>query len=229
MLTFLLKQRGWKVVYLGARVPAARMEKTIAAVRPNLVILTAQHLSTATTLFEVAQLLQHEQVSLAYGGRIFNLVPTLRQRIPGHFLGERLETAPQNVEQLLSTSPPLPGVDAISEEYHRALAHFRERQTLLEAEMWGRVEWLGLSSAHFSIANEALASNITAALALGDMNYLCTDIKWVAGLLENHQIPGELLSNYLNAYYEAAQVHLDARGRPVLDWLATLNGTLNAD
>lgn len=225
LLAFLLKQRGWEVVYLGARVPAARMDNTIAAVKPHLVILTAQTLYAASTLLEMAQYLQKRKLTFAYGGRIFNLIPELRDRIPGHFLGERLDTAAQAVEKLLTSSTPLPPTKAVSEEYRRALTHFRERQTLLESEIRRHLGTADLQPAHFAIANEALASNITAALTLGDINFLCTDIGWVEGLLKNHEIPRQLLSQYLQAYLQAAKAQLDERGGLIIDWLAQLNGS----
>jgi DNA-binding transcriptional MerR regulator/methylmalonyl-CoA mutase cobalamin-binding subunit len=223
LLAFLLKQRGWEIVYLGARVPAARMETTVAAVEPHLVILTAQHLSAAATLLEAARLLQRNKVPFAFGGRIFNRIPALRCRIPAHFLGERLESASQIAEQLLTGYPPLPPTEAVLEGYRLALAHFRERQALLEADTWRRLAGTKIQPDHITIASEALGKNIRAALVLGDMRFLCTDIEWVAGLLENHGIPTELLRQYLDAYLQAAVSHLDERGNPVKNWLEQLH------
>jgi len=230
LLTFLLRQRGWDVVYLGARVPVDRLEATVNTVRPHLVILTAQQLISAAAMLDVGQLLQRLQVPLAFGGRIFNLLPDLRQRIPGHFLGERLETAPHFIEQLLTSFPPLPAYRPASETYRQALSSFRERQNLLEAEMWHRMGAVDIPSGYLSIANQALTGNITAALTLGDINYLCTDIKWVEGLLDNYNVPPEMLHQYVNAYYDAAQTHLGDASGPVLAWLAELSGRkLKAD
>lgn len=90
--------------------------------------------------------------------------------------------------------------------------------------MWQRIGSADIPSGHLSIANQALAGNISAALTLGDMNYLCTDIKWVEGLLDNYNIPTESLHQYVNAYYDAAKAHLGDAGRPILDWLAELSG-----
>lgn len=224
LLTFLLRQRGWDVIYLGARVPVDRLEATVSKVNPHLVILTAQQLTSAASLLQVGRLHQRLQVPMAFGGRIFNLLPDLRQRIPGHFLGEQLETAPQLIEQLLTGSPPLPPHNPASESYRLALASFRERQNLLEAEIWHRMGEVDIPPGYLSIANQALADNITAALTLGDIDYLCTDMQWVEGLLENYNVPMELLHLYVNAYYDAAQVHLGESSAPVVDWLAELSG-----
>jgi DNA-binding transcriptional MerR regulator len=224
LLTFLLKQRGWDVVYLGARVPTARLETTVAKVKPSLVILTAQHLHAAATLLEAAQILRDLRVPVAYGGRIFNLIPDLRKRIPGHFLGERIEQAPRVAEQLLTSAASLPKTEAVSDEYKQALDTWRLNHAQLEAEVWRRLEALGIRPEHLSVANEALSQNIAAALTLGDTDYLCTDIAWVEGLLDNQNIPRETLSRYLQAYLQAAEQHLNAGGQLIVEWLTRLNG-----
>jgi DNA-binding transcriptional MerR regulator/methylmalonyl-CoA mutase cobalamin-binding subunit len=229
LLTFLLRLRGYAVTYLGARVPSSEMSRTAAAINPNLVIMTAQHLYTAAALLETARYLQTSQVPLAFGGRIFNLVPSLRKRVPGFFLGERIEDAPAVVDQLLTTHPHLPPVEDLGGEYRGALAHFRERQMLIEASTWQRMAGTNIQAEHLANANQAFERSIAAALALGDIALLCTDIDWVAGLIENNEIPREVLSRYLDAYYVAAQTHLDDRGKIVVDYLAQLNGNLTSE
>ncbi len=225
LLAFLLKQRGWETVYLGARVPAERFDATVASIRPHLVVLTAQRLYTASTLLEVAATLRSEGIPLAFGGGIFNRVPQLRQHIPGHFLGERLEMAPQAVEELLTSSPPVPAIADVSETYRQALDEFDERLALVEAEMWKLLGSDKIARAHISIANEALTKNIVAALSLGDINLLWADIAWVEGLLENRRIPRELLHRFLNAYYQAAKTHLNGNSTLILDYLAQLKSS----
>jgi DNA-binding transcriptional MerR regulator len=207
LLTLFLRRQGWNVLYLGANVPVDRLEAAVATTRPQLMISSAQR--------------QH--VPLAYGGLIFNRLPTLRARIPGYFLGERLDQAPKVVGQLLSSPPPLPTVQPVSEAYQQALTHYRERQALIEAEIWQTMESMGLDPDHLAIANTHLALNISAALTLGDMEFLEVDIDWIEGLLRNRRLPRELLVSYLNAYYQAARTHMDHRGTPVIDHLARLS------
>jgi DNA-binding transcriptional MerR regulator len=226
LLSFLLRRRGWDIRYLGANVPMERLETTMTAVGPQLVILAAQRLYTASTLLEMATLLQQENIPLAFGGRVFTLLPSLRPRIPGHFLGEGLEEAPQGVEGLMSMPRPSPEVKAASEAYRQARAHYMERQARIEATVGERAEAMGIQAPHLVMAHRELALNIEAGLTLGDMRFLGVDIEWVEGLLGYHCIPRQVLSRYLRTYHHAAQEHLDERGRPVLDWLATLNGAL---
>jgi DNA-binding transcriptional MerR regulator/methylmalonyl-CoA mutase cobalamin-binding subunit len=222
VLTFLLKQRGWEAIYLGARVPAERMEATISAIEPHLVALTAQQLVTAATLLDVARLLQEAEVPLAYGGRIFNLLPTLHEYIPGHFLGERLDRAPQMIEHLLTATPALPPAKSATQTQRDALADYRDHRLPIEAEVWRALDRQTIEPDHLSIANEHLARNIEAALQLGNMDFLRSDVSWVEGMLHNHEIPQDQLQRYFKTYLQAARTHLDKRGQPVVAWLAEI-------
>jgi hypothetical protein len=225
LLTFLLRRRGWEVVYLGANVPIEQLETTVAVIQPQLVIMAAQLLHTAATLNEAAQALQQAGVPLAYGGLIFNLLPALREHIPGHFLGEQLEAVPHRVDALMAVPRPVPATQKIPEEYLRASHHFRDRQGLVEAHVIQALNSQAYFHNHLAMANRELGLNIGAALALGDMDFLGTDIEWVAGLLRNHGLPGEALYSYLHAYQQTIGEQLDERGQPIITWFdELLNG-----
>lgn len=225
LIALLLRRRGWDVLYLGADVPTTRLEFTIATARPQLVILSAQQLHTAANLLEMAHLLDQERVPLAYGGAIFNHLSALRARIPGHFMSERLDTAPQVVEQFLMSPRlgwPPPPVTPLSPAYQQALACFQENQSLIEAHVWQLMKDQDIPHNRLANANLKFARNISAALMLGDIEFMGTDIAWIEGLFINHQMPTEQLQHYLHAYRQAVEVHLDERGIVVREWLAQL-------
>ena len=109
LLTLFLRRSGWDVVYLGANVPIDRIAETVSNGNFQLVVSSAQLLHTAASLKEMAKVFQSQEIPLVYGGRIFNLLPELRSRIPGTFLGESLESAPQLIERLMVAQPsPVP-------------------------------------------------------------------------------------------------------------------------
>jgi hypothetical protein len=209
-----------------------RLGVTARSINPTLVILAAQQLYTAATLLEAAQLLQAERVPTAYGGRIFGLIPELRKRIPGYFLGEGLARAPQEVEALMVAPRPASPMPAVPEAYQRARDHFRERRGLVEAQVVQVVQQRGVTSSLLTMVNRELGRNIDAALALGDMAFLDSEIEWVRGLIRQQHIPSEALSSYLEAYQQAAQNMLDERGEPIVSRLraavAALDRTVDA-
>jgi hypothetical protein len=124
------------------------------------------------------------------------------------------------VESLMTAPRPVPTPEAVSDAYLQALAHFQERQSFVDAHMIQEPESAAYAHNHLALANRELGLNIGAALALGDMDYLETDIEWVAGLLENHQLPVDALYGYLHAYRKTVVEQLDERDRPVVAWLS---------
>jgi methanogenic corrinoid protein MtbC1 len=224
MLSLLLRRRGWDVVYLGANVPLRSMSSTVNAVRPNLVILTAQQLHTAASLLEMAEMLYGERVPVAFGGLIFAEVPDLHLSIPGYYLGDRLDRATGQVEQLMTSLRPQPAQRLVSYDYKEAVEHFRARQAQIEADIWQRME-NQMPKRHLAMANHSFGDAIIAGLTLGNMDYLDADIDWVEGLLVNHyEMPPEALEGYLGAYFDAADAHLGRHGYPVMEWLGRLLG-----
>ena len=219
LLTWLLRRNGWETLYLGANVPIVRLEDVIETTQPALVVSTALQLPTAATLLEMARFLEREGIPLAFGGRIFNRLPTLRDRIPGHFLGEDLAQAGRRVHELM-TSPrgafseePVPGT------YREAVAHYRARQLLIETDLATRRPDLAQES-WFLVASRELGRHIVAALVLGDVDYVDDSVGWLQGLGRGRYILADVLGDYLRAYHRAAKAHLDERGAIVTEWLA---------
>jgi DNA-binding transcriptional MerR regulator len=224
LLNLLLRRRGWEALHMGANVPLAQLEEVLTATKPQLVILAAQQLHTAANMIAIGHLLQEKGIPLGFGGRVFNLLLELRKRIPGYFLGESLERALPMVQQVLSAPPSLAPVEPPSTAYQEALMHYRRRQSLIEAHMWQVMRSTGIQPRYLNIANLHFVRDITAALALGDMNLLRAELDWLKGMLSNYLVPGNLLSMYLTAFYRAAETHLDERGAPLVAYLAQLAG-----
>lgn len=219
LLALLLRYRGWDVVYLGADVPRERLESTLETIKPHLVLLSAQQMHTAATLLTIAQFLQEQEMQMAFGGLIFSRLPDLHKRIPGHFLGNRLEDVPHVVENLINFGPPLPDTEPVAEPFRVALSHFRQRQSQIEAHMWQKFQQAEMPYEHFVNANMHMARNIISALTLGDMNYIGIELAWIKQLLANYQWPAGTLQRYLLAYHEAVDIYLNGAGRPIANWL----------
>jgi methanogenic corrinoid protein MtbC1 len=220
LITFMLRRHGWDVIYLGASVPTERLGETIRRTAPSLVILSAQRITTAASLRESALVVRQEGAVLGYGGLIFNRVPSLTRHIPGHFLGESLITVPAAVEKLVHAPPPLFPVKHPSPDYAQASADYAENLASIEARVWESLRGHpALEPYYLKIANANLASSISAALSLGDMNLLGADITWITGLLASSQIAPDLLREYLHVYHRAARSALGERGRVITAWL----------
>lgn len=226
LLSLLLRYRGWEVVFLGPNVPITQMDITIDMIKPELVIMAAQRLQTASSLAEMAALLRQKGISNAYGGLIFNLNPSMRQHIASHFLGETLEEAMPNIEQLMSFKPPIPRVDPISPTYQNALDEFRVKRPLIELDIRQRLYAAKVPYEFVEATNSRLGENILAALKLGEIRYVNTEIELGRKLFINYDMPMDVQQQYFKHYAEAAAKYLNGSGTPISTWLKELEGDL---
>jgi hypothetical protein len=219
LLSLFLRRRGFKVIYLGANVPAVHFEETIAAVQADLVVLASQQLTSAATLLQTALLLSDRGRLVAYGGRIFLLQPGIVKTIPGHFLGNKLDTAVEHIETLLAGQPDSPRTSSLSKEYASALREFAAQRLLVEATINEGLKSSQQGSNYFGIANQFLGNNILAALRLGNMDYLDGEIDWLVQLLKAHNLPIRIVYDYLGLYENVVNRQLSEQGKPIIEWL----------
>jgi DNA-binding transcriptional MerR regulator len=219
LITLFLRHKGWNVVYLGADVPLADLGKAVDSTDARLVILNATMLFTAANLYEIGLFLQSRKLVFAYGGNIFNQLPELRQRIPGFFLGERLDQVVFRVGNLLSTVPILPKLESISSNYLTTASQFAENHFQIEAFIWEELKSDDINPSSLQIANEYLAKNILAALRLGNIEFLKPEINWVASLIKNHALPSGMLPDYLSSYADAITKFMPVNGYIIANFL----------
>lgn len=218
VVTYLLKRSGWDVVYLGANVPTTDIESVIDRVRPDLAILSAQRLATAASLADMADVVASRGVLVAYGGWIFNQIPPVRGNIRGHFLAERLEGILPAVEGLIGRGALTIQAAPLSAEYQSALVDFIAYQLSIEKDVRAVSVELAIPQIQSGLANMYLSRDILAALRLGDISYIETDIHWLTQILASRGMPASGLTGYLRTYLQVARRYLTG-GHPVLVWL----------
>ena len=222
LLSFLLRRRGWEVVFLGANVPLDRMDGTLQRNQPRLVILSAQTLPAAATLLEMGDLLFDAGVPLGYGGLIFNRLPALLDHIPGHYLGKRLQDAPALIERLMSAPSTAYAKKVAVKGYRESQCEYREHQALIESRVWKDLNGAADGLSSLRSVNISMSQYIIAALTLGDLELLGYAFEWLRGLLSRRDGASEaiLLNRYLAAYGQAAREVLGAdSSNVILAWL----------
>jgi MerR family transcriptional regulator, light-induced transcriptional regulator len=223
MLAFMLRQRGWRVVYLGANVPPQRFEETIQAVKPQLTILTAQHLGSAATLLDLADFLVQKEIRVAFGGLIFNRNPQLKSSIPGYYLGDQLQNAVNTISDILMSSPEAPKLPERTTEYQIALDSFKNKRPQIELSASENLMGTKIPFEHLSIANQFLSQNIIAALQIGNLDLLYSELSWIEKHIQNYQIDPVRLDRYLRAYRDALNKNMDNQGHILKEWFTWLN------
>jgi MerR family transcriptional regulator, light-induced transcriptional regulator len=224
--TFLLRWRGWGVIYLGANVPLERLVEAVRSISPMLVLSLAQTLPAAASLRDMAALFAEVKLPLAYGGLVFNLIPELRERIPGHYLGDDFSGLVTRVEQA-ARLPEKPEIALQADQKHlAALELFRDCRPLVVSRLNTWLETSGADPDHFTIASQTLDEHITAALSLGDICLIRHSVSWVERLLENLGLPPDLLPGYIEACINALRENLGEGGQMIV---ACLESCLDED
>ena len=104
MLALLLRRGGQRVEYLGADLHLDDLVHYAREVRPALICLAVSIPETAEALGQFQSRLARlrPRPQFGFGGRAFNLNPSLRETIPGHFLGETLDAGVQTIRRLIA-------------------------------------------------------------------------------------------------------------------------------
>ncbi len=223
MLAFILRWQGWEVIYLGADISLDQLDATLQATKPDMVLSAAQTLPSAAALVELAETVNKQSIPLAFGGGIFNQVKGLSERIPGHFLGQEVEPAPQVIEQLLTNRPSIPKSKPLPPGYAPALAAFSEHEALILSRVKQIMQSSQVPPRDVERANVSFSQAIVAALKLGEIHLLDYSVEWLNGLLKNIGIPPTFVVQYYRAFNKVVQEQLGFQAGPVLEWLSGFN------
>ncbi len=219
LLALLLRRRGLSVIYIGANVPAAQFQETVQSIHAHLVVLVAQTLSTAAALHQAATELAETKTPIAFGGRIFTIHPAICKSIPGHFLGNTIFDALEEIERLLKSKPSLPAPAVISQPYLEALQSFKSHRTYIENALKESLPPFLSDADGLNTGIQFLGDNIIAALQLGDMEYVSAEMDWTKTLLQSYNRPPEELAHFMKAYSAAVDKHINGQGAVIKEWL----------
>ena len=220
LLTLLLRYRGLPVIYLGANIPVARFQETVSSIRADLVILVAQTLTSAANLQITALTLTDLNIPIGFGGRIFNLQPSLVDSIPGHFLGDSVDSSINEVNMVLKGKYNANPLKPISQKYLASLQAFTSRRAHIENTVKELVQPLSISPEDLNTAILFLGDNIAAALQLGDMEHASEEVEWLKVLLMSYQRPPQQLAEFMEKYSLSVDKHINGQGEPIKVWLS---------
>jgi hypothetical protein len=184
--------------------------------------MVAQQLTTAASILTVAYLLQGWGVRFAYGGLIFNRIPSLRTRIPAHFLGEDLAGALTTIESLLASEQNPLVIQGIADSQQAMVTRYQESRPHIESAMFENMQKVGISREQIDNVNHYLGDRLSAALAFGDSALIEPDLEWLRGLFSTRKLPFDLLTYYLDHYRQALLKEMGATSEPIVRWMKTL-------
>jgi methylmalonyl-CoA mutase cobalamin-binding subunit len=220
LLALLLRRRGLNVIYLGANVPSEQFAATVQGLQADLIVLVAQRLITAATLQQVALVLSNKNIAVAFGGRIFSIHAELPNAIPGYFLGNNLPAAIEQIEAFLVRRIRPHTIKAASPMYVAAHQAFVSKRAQIELTFKQLLEPLGISPENIKTGIHFLGDNIIAALQLGDLSHVSTEIDWLKTLLQAYDTSPKQLIHFMETYSTAVDRNINGQGKPIFEWLA---------
>jgi MerR family transcriptional regulator, light-induced transcriptional regulator len=218
LLALLLRRRGLHIIYLGANVPEAQFSSTVKNVKADLVVLIAQQLVTAARLQQAALALSSQNIPVAFGGRVFNLHPQLPASIPGIYLWHDLPSALDEIELILSKRVRLPQARDASSSHVVAHRAFLSKREQIELTLKEAGEPSSPAPDDLQTGIDFLGENIAAALQLGDMSLVSSEVEWLKTLLKFREGHPQQLIHFMQTYSEAVNRNINGQGKPILDW-----------
>lgn len=97
LFTLLARRRGWHVTYLGQRTPLDDITHLARQTKPNVIAISIATVVGLAGFIPWLVAANRPAVSLGFGGRLVNSLPSLRNRLPGAFLGEDAQTGVNNL------------------------------------------------------------------------------------------------------------------------------------
>ena len=99
ILTLLARRNGWRTAYLGQGTPLADLADLARSSRPDVIVISVTTVIGLTGLIPWLVEENRPDSALAFGGRIPNLLPSLREHLPGTFPGQDALSAVRNLDQ----------------------------------------------------------------------------------------------------------------------------------
>ncbi len=87
------RRRGWRVAYLGQSTPLASIADLARTSVPTAIAISVGTIVGLAGLIDLLVPTRRPKTTLIFGGRLVNLVPSLRGHLPGVFIGEDALTA----------------------------------------------------------------------------------------------------------------------------------------
>jgi DNA-binding transcriptional MerR regulator len=181
-ISWLLRKRGWDVLYLGANTPLNQLEETVNMIQPRLLIFPAHTLRTASTLLDTAELMIEMGIPLAFGGHIFLAKPELIDYIPGNHFGTNLDEIPDQIHQIVRNPAISPAKKSPASSYEAALKTFRQHRKTIEIQV-ARAFRKQLMHTTLEKINQDFGDDLGAALRLGKIDWMDDNLTWIESLM----------------------------------------------
>jgi len=206
VLTYLLRRRGWPVIFLNASLPLSDLLRTVEQERPALVLACVQTVLSSGALLMEAEALMAAAVPFAFGGSVFVRYPTLVTRIPGAYLGAQLAEAPKMAQRILSGQVEMRVPAPLDREWLELSLNLPDVLLHVESEVLSAMDTKGMKREDAKAELELICEYLLSAARLGAVELLPNVWRWSEGML---RVRG-LSSPVQNRFHSAVRLSLQA-------------------
>jgi DNA-binding transcriptional MerR regulator/methylmalonyl-CoA mutase cobalamin-binding subunit len=203
LIDFLLRRRGYAVLYLGADTPPGGLDAAIENLDVVLTVASAQTLPAAAGLPALAQALSHRHIPMAFGGWIFNRIPSLQNHVGGHFLGPELPQAIDALEAHLADGKGLHPASGQAEAQTRTAPQLLESLPSIHAQLLQCADLRAIPHSLLEQCLQILSEGILAALSLDALQAVEALVEWVGGFLDHRGFSQFQIQRFHQMYFSA--------------------------
>lgn len=222
IFTLLARRQGWNVNYLGQRTPLAELDR--AAQSARFIVLS---ISTVTGLASLVPLWNQTlpPAPILFGGEMFQQLPSLREHLPGAYLGQDSVQALQN---LATRTPRVSTWKPSRRKLNAALGldNFRLQIASETArrfmESAARMKTTARNELQHGMTHAALflTDAFVSALAFDAPELINLQGAWANEFMPAHQIPLASLHHFLKLYNTIATQSLPTESAKLVNALA---------
>ena len=143
--------------------------------------------------------------------------------VPGYFLGTSLRGLPAQVSDILANKREANNPPKLSEEYEEAIKYFDKYVPEINTQMINRYSGVPENAEMIERISQYFANFIRASLYFGDLSLMASEIAWADILIDNNQMNGRLMQEFLQVYHEVVAEVMGENGLVLQDWLADLH------
>ena len=220
ILTLIARRQGWNVTYLGQRTPLDELRNASAHAR--YIVLSV---STVTGLASLLSLWTEKlpDAPILFGGDIFNLVPALREHIPGAYLGgdavDALHNLATRAPRVSQWKPDAQALDAALELQGMKLPLVSDTVSRFLGRPQSKASVYSETRGNMSHSALYLTDIFSCALAFDAKEMVNAHGGWLYDLLSTRQIPAPALHQFMHVYGAAVKRHLSKENVQVVQAL----------
>ena len=205
LLTFsLLAQRqGWRVISLGQSTPLAELNDLARTSKPDIVVVAVTTVIGLSGLIPWLDATNRSPTKVAFGGRMLDLLPTLRAHMPGEYLGADGFVASRNLVAL----KPHAKYWVPSKRMGSATNALRAQRLKIAGNTVARFmgtlpsnlqrKW---NTTDLNHATLFLVDVLSSALAFGVPELMDMERAWLKEAMPPRAVPAELIVKYIGTF-----------------------------